>query len=104
MNLEDILAETGYPVSSVPFTDTATSYITYHMVSETDTLFGDGEAQAAEGLYSVDFFIKGSWRTAVDAIVSKLKESGYLVQSVGPEIYERDTKYYHIPILILEDI
>lgn len=104
MSLEATLSAIGITTSTSPYTGTADSFITYHMVNEEDTVFADGEAQAGEGMYSVDYFTKGAWRTAVNTIKAELKAAGYKVQSIGPEIYETDTKRYHIPILVIEDL
>jgi hypothetical protein len=104
MSLEATLAATGLPVSSAPYTGTATSYITYNMVNEDDTAFADAEAVAGERMYSVDYFTKSAWRSAIDTIKAAIKSAGYHIQSVGPEIFETDTKLFHIPILIVEDM
>jgi hypothetical protein len=104
VSLEATLSATGIETSASPYTGTADSFITYHLVNEEDTFFADGDARAGEGMYSVDYFTTGAWRTAVEAIKSALKAAGYNVQSVGPEIYETDTRRYHIPILVVEDL
>ena len=103
MSLETTLNGTGIPATAAPYTGSADSFISYHMVNEEDTTFADGDAQAEERMYSVDFFSKGAWRSSVDTIKTALKAAGFKIQSVGPEIYETDTRLYHIPMLVLEE-
>jgi hypothetical protein len=104
MSLESTLATTGYPSVHPPYGGSADTYITFHLVSDDENLYADGEAQAEERMYSIDLFTPGSWEAKVSSIKVALKAAGYRIQSIGPEIYEVEKKLYHIPILVLEDV
>ncbi|MPM44833.1 hypothetical protein SDC9_91515 [bioreactor metagenome] len=103
MSLESTLATTGYPSVHPPYGGSADTYITFHLVADDENLYADGEAQAEERLYSVDLFTRVSWESKILSIKAILKTAGYRIQSIGPEIYEVETKLYHIPMLVLED-
>lgn len=76
MSLETTLNATGILAVAAPYTGIAESFITYHMVNEEDTTFADGDAQAGERMYSVDYFSKVDWRMAVATIKAALKAPG----------------------------
>jgi len=103
MTIETALASIGCPVVHAPYTGGAATFVAFHLVIEEGVLHADGDEQAGERVYSVDYFSNSDWRYAVASIKATLKAAGYSVQSIGPEIFETDTKLYHIPILVSED-
>ena len=104
MTIPEALHPIGLSPVHPPYMGSEETFVTYAMLNEDGVVFADGDEQAGEVLYSVDVFTKTAWESTVSSIKAALKSAGYKVQNTGPEIYETDTKLYHIPILVSEDL
>ena len=96
----------GKPVSVTPivYTGAETTYITFYTLLDKDEAYADDEAVQAATTATIDIFSKGNYKTLLDDVKTRLKAAGFTIQSSGPEMYEQDTGYYHVPVdAYLED-
>jgi len=103
MDIETILADVGFPVCEVPYKGKNATYLTFQLVSEDGDVFADsGEAAGAKTI-ALDLFTPSDWKPKISLIKEKLKNAGFGIESIGPEIYEPTEQLYHIPMLVVED-
>lgn len=91
----EALASLNIPVCHPPYTGTASQFIVFTLINNAYNNWASGAAIEEETVYSVDLFTKGAYESIADQIKFLLRAEGYVV-SEGPEIYEADTKYYHV--------
>lgn len=94
------------PVYPIVCTDKTkpTTYITYYTVLEKDGAYGDDDAVETDTTATVDIFCKGDFKSLLADVKARLKTAGFTISSVGPEQYETDTGYYHVPVdIYMED-
>lgn len=97
----------GKPISITPivYTGSDTTYITFYTVLDKDETYADDEAVQAATTATIDIFSKGNYKTLLADVKTRLKSAGFTIQSSGPEIYEQDTGFYHVPVdVYLEEI
>ena len=102
MEIKQILVGIGCPVERPPykFDDKTRQFVTYQLISETGDLFVEDDNDVERVLMSVDVYSRTDWRELVKIIKRRLKAADYSIISVGPELYEPDTKFYHIPLRV----
>ena len=96
----------GKPVSVTPivYNGTDTTYITFYTLLDKDEAYADDEAVQAATTATIDIFSKGNYKSLLADVKTRLKAAGFTIQSSGPEIYESDTGFYHVPVdVYLED-
>lgn len=92
------LAETGIPVTQRPVTGTAPQYLTFSLTLGRVAAFSGNKPRRVRHLITVDLFS----RTPTDSddaelIVRALAADGIRATNWGPEAYETDTRWYHLP-------
>jgi hypothetical protein len=88
----------GLPVERLRFAGEAEAFITFQIISGSETEFADDDGQAYEYLYRVDIFSKTDYITLMRRAEKALKAAGFYGITVNAEIYEHDTGFYHIPL------
>ena len=90
----------GKAVSITPivYDGTDTTYITFYTLLDKDEAYADDEAVQATTTATIDIFSKGNYKTLLADVKTRLKAAGFTIQSSGPEIYESDTGFYHVPV------
>lgn len=77
------------------------TYITFQTVLDQTALSADDEEKLGQTTYRVTLFTKDDFETAQTAIITKLKDAGYYIESKsGGESYETETGYWVVPITI----
>ena len=85
------------PVAFLRYDGKATTYVTYQQEHADDSLGADNEIVAYVDFYDFDIYSKSNYMSIVEAIKTKLKDTGFTWQpsrSSG-DFYEDDTGYYH---------
>ena len=75
-----------------------TTYVTYYTVLEKDGEYADDDAVETDTTGTVDIFCKGNYKSLLADVKARLKIVGFTILSSGPEQYESDTGYYHVPV------
>ena len=86
------------PVTPIVYTGAETTYITFYTLLDKDEAYADDEAVQAATTATIDIFSKGNYKTLLADVKTRLKAAGFTIQGSGPEIYEKDTGFYHVPV------
>jgi hypothetical protein len=92
------------PVSPIVYTGAETTYITFYTLLDKDETYADDDAVQGSTTATIDIFSKGNYKPLLFDVKTRLKSAGFTITGIGPEIYEKDTGYYHVPVdVYLED-
>ena len=86
------------PISFMRYTGIATSYLTYYTWLEQPKDFSDDDYHSELVNGTIDIFSTGNFKSILEAVKQKLKQNGFTWTDNGPETYEDDTAYYHVPV------
>ena len=98
--LKSALEGLGVPVERLQMQkkDKPETYITYQLLYSRERAHADDDNEAEEIGYRVDIYAKADYIALLINLKQALKAAGFFGTSVDPEMFERDTGYYHIPI------
>ena len=102
MRIDEALAAMDVPVVEPPYMGASDTYVTFQLVLDSDQLWAEGDGSEGAILWAVDLFTRGEWLAGAQQIKRLLTGNGFVVSGVGPQMYENDTKYTHIPISCYE--
>jgi hypothetical protein len=86
------------PISFMKYTGKADSFLTYYTWSEVPEIFAD-DVNHAEAVFStIDVFSKKNYKKIVEEVKKTLYQNGFTWTDNGSEMYEEDTKFYHVPM------
>lgn len=88
----------GVPVARLRYTGKANAFVTFQLVTGRDGAFSDDDSEAEEWVYRVDIYTRENFIPLLRRTKTALKSAGFYGIEVGPELYEPDTGYYHVPI------
>lgn len=87
------------PVSQIKSNSTNNTYITYYCLLEDFTEFADDENTESTVYFTINIFTKHQdFDSLVKIVKDRLKKAGFILTSIGPEIYEDKENLYHIVI------
>lgn len=86
------------PISFMNYTGKSGNYLTYYTWLEQPQNFSDDDYHAELSYGTIDVFSKNNFKNIVKKVKQTLKNSGFTWTDNGPETFEDDTKYYHIPV------
>lgn len=94
--IEDAFGEfkvekTKIPISYQQYKGKSTTYLTYYTYYEELIDFSDDEAGLECTYGTIDIFCKGNFKKV-------LKNNGFTVTDCGPEDFEEETGFYHVPV------
>ena len=98
MTINSALAALKLPITHPPYKGEADEYVTYQLITQSTTLYAEGNEAETSVLYAVDYYTKTA------PFAEKLLEIKRLLQTAGwtcivnAEDYEPDTGLYHIPM------
>lgn len=86
------------PIAYLTYSGNETTYLTYYAwLDSPDNYFND-EHHAEITYGTIDIFSKGNFKNIVKAVKKKLKENEFTWKDNGPETFEKDTGFYHVPV------
>lgn len=83
------------PVKARPET-----YVSWFEVLAETALDASNRPRRMEHMLQVDIYSRGATDTLLDNVLQLLRGGGFKVASYGPEDYEEDTRYRHVPITV----
>ncbi len=92
------LKSVGLPVMRQVYTGSADRYITYQLIHAADREYQDDAAVAVEYTFGVDIYTAGPPDNLISAVKNVLKAAGFQDVTIEGEIFEDETKRYHIPL------
>ena len=85
-------------ISFLNYTGNSDVYLTYYTWLEKPENFYDNENHSEIAYGTIDIFSKINFKDILESVKIKLKENGFIWTDNGPETYEQDTGYYHVPV------
>ena len=103
--IESTLSSLGVPVSFMFYEGNATTYVTYMQLDKDNALAYEDEVRGCVQYYDFDVYSKGNYLTVVSNLINLMVEAGWTYQPSrdSPDMYERDTKYYHKTICFAKE-
>lgn len=86
------------PIAFLNYTGKSDAYLTYYTWQEHAGDFYDDQYHAEISYGTVSIFSTGNFKEILRQVKQKLKENGFTWTDNGPETFERDTGYYHVPV------
>ena len=86
------------PIAFLNYTGNSDVYLTYYTWLEKPENFYDNENHSEIAYGTIDIFSKINFKDILESVKIKLKENGFIWTDNGPETYEQDTGYYHVPV------
>lgn len=96
--LNRALKSLRFPVARIFYKGNAPTYFTFQLIAGVGTAFADDDNTATESTWRVDLYTKRDYTTLLPKVIKTLKDAGFYGVTVDAEIYEEDTKLYHVPI------
>ena len=96
--IKKALSGLGLPVARLRWDGGEDAFITYQILDSYEDDHADDESHAHIWTYRVDIYKRGDYMSLMQSAVKALKAAGFYGISIGPEMYENDTKYSHLPI------
>lgn len=95
----------GVPVAFMFYDGNAETYVTYMQLDKDNVLAGDDAILGCVQYYDFDVYSKSNYLTVVTNLINKLTAAGWTYQPSrdGPDLYERDTKYFHKTICLAKE-
>ena len=73
-------------------------YLTYYTWFEKSDNFYDDEYHAEISFGTIDIFSKVNFKNILTKVKQKLKENGFTWTDNGPEDFDKESEYYHVPV------
>ena len=86
------------PIAFLNYTGNSDIYLTYDTWFEKPENFYDDENHSEFAYGTIDIFSKINFKDILESVKEKLKQYGFIWTDNGPETYEQDTGYYHVPV------
>ena len=86
------------PIAFLSYTGNADTYLTYYTWQEQPENFFDDEHHAEVAYGTIDIFSKGNFKGILKEVKKILKANNFTWTDNGPETFERETGYYHVPV------
>lgn len=104
MNIHEIMEQALSPLdcyyAHAPVKQRPDTYVAWFEVLGTPALHSSGERRRVEHMLQVDIYSQAPVEALTDTVLGLLKAGGFRVASWGPEDYEADTRYRHVPITV----
>lgn len=103
--IETTLSELGVPVSFMFYEGNADAFVTYMQLDKDSVLAGDDTILGCVQYYDFDVYSKGNYLPIVSNLIKLLEGTGWTYQPSrdSPDMYERDTKFYHKTICLAKE-
>ena len=86
----------GVPVQRIFFDGKADTFIVFMLLGDDEPNHADDEAVSLEHQYRASIFSKDNYTELLASARKALKAAGFYGFTVNAEMYESDTKYYHV--------
>lgn len=96
--IKEALEGIGVPFVRLKYSGNAQAFITYQLVISSERDFSDDENAAEEFTYRIDIYSRVDYIALLRRVKQALKAKGFYAISAEAELYESDTRFYHVPI------
>lgn len=103
--IETALSHLGVPVAFMFYEGDETTYVTYMQTDKESIEAGDDEVLGCVQYYDFDVYSKGNYLTVINNLIDLMVDAGWTYQPSrdSPDLYERDTKYFHKTISLAKE-
>ena len=103
--IETLLNNLGVPVSFMFYEGNADTYITYMESDKDNAIAGDDQVIGCVKYYDFDVYSKGNYLTVINNLIDTMVAAGWTYQPSrdSPDMYERDTKFFHKTICLAKE-
>lgn len=103
--IETLLSDLGVPVSFMFYEGNADTYVTYMQLDKDNILAGDDAVIGCVQYYDFDVYSKGNYLDVINNLIELLTAAGwtYNPSRDSPDLYERDTKFFHKTICLAKE-
>ena len=98
MTIYSALDALKLPITHPPYKGEADEYVTYQLITQSTTLYAEGNEAETSVLYAVDYYTKTVPFEAKLLEIKRLLQAAGWTCTVNAEDYEPDTGLYHIPM------
>lgn len=92
------IGEKLVPITFLNYTGKEDTYLTYYTWYEEPDDFYDDEHHIEIAYGTIDIFAKNNFKGVLKRVKKILKENNFTWTDNGPETFEQDTGYYHVPV------
>ena len=105
VEIETLLSDLGVPVAFMFYDGNADTYVTYMQLDKDNTLAGDDEVIGCVQYYDFDIYSKGNYLNVIENLIDIMVAAGWAYQPSrdSPDLYERDTKFFHKTICLAKE-
>lgn len=96
--LRTALEALGVPVARLSYDEKANTYIVFQIIIGQEVGYLDDDTDKTEYIYQIHIYSKGDYIDLLKRAKAALKSAGFYNIVINPEIYEKDTGYYHLPM------
>lgn len=86
------------PIAFLNYTGKSDTYLIYYTWFDKPEDFYDDEHHTEVAYGTIDIFSKGNFKNILRQVKNKLKQNGFTWTDNGPETFEHETGYYHVPV------
>ena len=103
--IETTLKNLGVPVAYMYYNGNATTYVTYMQLDKDSVEAGDDNILGCVQYYDFDVYSKGNYLTVINNLIDLMVAAGWTYQPSrdSPDLYERDTKFFHKTICLAKE-
>lgn len=83
------------PVDFLKYDGPETTYIVFSEISDSPAHSSDDECNYSNKQFDFDIYTKGNYLNILKAVKERLNNNGFTWVEDGPDLYEKDTGYYH---------
>lgn len=96
--LRTALEALGVPVARLLYEGQANTYIVFQIALGQEVGYSDDDTDKTEYIYQIHIYSKGDYIDLLKRAKAALKSAGFYNIVINPEIYEKDTGFYHLPM------
>ena len=92
------LKRLGVPFERGVFSGRADTYITFFLLDGNERFHADDSVRNEEDTYRIDVFSRTDYTQLIRELKREIRNAGFYGVNTGPEMYEDDTKLFHMPV------
>lgn len=92
------LKTVGVPVRRLTYTGQDDAFITFQLISGEEEFHADDEHHADEITYRINVCARYDYTHLIRNVKQALRAAEFYGITEGPELYEEDTGFYHMPM------
>ena len=89
----------GFTVAQRPVMGSGSCYVSFFLVSG-GVHSASNRVQRYRTMLQVDLWSRAQAAAEIKTLLAALDGAGFAIRDYGPEIYEEDTRWHHVPITV----